>query len=70
MKDRYVEHIIRKADFRDRHSLSELARRLSDAGWASRDIASYLLHTEEINPELPECVALNKMRQLREKYNG
>jgi len=38
-------------------------------GWEAVDIVRFFRSTEEINPELSEAVALERMQKITDKYN-
>jgi hypothetical protein len=46
------------------------AQRLLDAGYTTEDAVAYLKNLEEVNPTLPENVALRRMKKISSKYRA
>ena len=59
---------MKAADPRDQPLVDAEEKRLLDLGWEPADVNRMLSALEEVNPDLPEAVALARMRKIRAKY--
>jgi hypothetical protein len=63
-----IQELFKHISSEDAKTLRILANRLLKQGWTKKDVIAYLRCTEEVNPDLPELIALGRMTKLASKY--
>ena len=75
-RDDFADKVMGRLWLRDDHviapddlgKLRDDAARMFDEGWTVEDASALLRCTEEVTPDLPEEVALRRMKTLTDKY--